>query len=767
MLLRKETRKNMTYRFIIFLLSIGSFIHAQSWDTLSYQPSQRGLELNPLKGFATMFQPSNNFPRSIQGKLFGLDEIMFGIDNFNWSVIDNFLIRESVQGRHCYIQVNIDPAFGNSDMPAFLVDKVDWQYYDDGNLPDLCPDWNDPDLMDAMLNFIEAFGQRYNDDPRVFLVHLGLYGMWGEWHIGSIAKIRPEFEMTEANKTLIANAYKQSFPTKPLLARYPEHMPDPQIFGYSDGLFFGQSISASNPFYFHNTLKNYHADKNWMLHPIGGEIDPDLQSKLFIDLPNRVGQDIFQSMDAIRPTWLFSHNILTEVQEGTAEWFNAIRVQKAMGYTFHINKYRLSAGRGVPIVEVNIQNKGLAPIYANWEVDVSALDADNNVHSLGTADWQLNLIQPDITNNYRSFVSDLPLTDGTYTLLIKITNPLTAYSLEAQPVRFANSTQDEHRDGWLSLGKLTISNGNAGAPRIPVKDYTLSPANAEIEVGDTLRLNSEVWPSDATIGAVTYQSDHPMTASVDENGLVKAGPHYGTAIIYAYTQDGGIVEQSIITVKPKRISIPAKIEAEDYIRMSGVVKEGSFEGGQNLGYIDNNDWIEYGVKVDEAALFTLDLRVASQPGGGEIRLVNEANETLDIITVPTTNGWQSYTTISSKLISLPVGEYNLRIVAAKGNFNLNWIEFIFNSTVAVNDNLELNNSISIFPNPTNGIIKLDWNDRHQSIPFTAIKVKNLWGVDVRPHVYNTYLDITALPKGVYLLEIPINEYRIVKKVIKY
>ena len=49
---------------------------------MDYNPNQSGLENNPLKGFATMWNPSNNFPHSIQGKLFGLNEVIFGMKNY-------------------------------------------------------------------------------------------------------------------------------------------------------------------------------------------------------------------------------------------------------------------------------------------------------------------------------------------------------------------------------------------------------------------------------------------------------------------------------------------------------------------------------------------------------------------------------------------------------------------------------------------------------------------------------------------------------------
>ncbi len=688
------------------LLSIQIAAVAQPWSPLTYNPNQTGLEHNPLKGFATMFNPGTNFPRSIDGRLFGLDDIMFGPNNFNWTVIDNFLTQAASSGRHSYIQVNIDPAFGKTDMPTYLINQVDW-HFQTGNVPDSCPNWNDPELMAAMLNFVDSFGARYNNDARVYMVHLGLYGMWGEWHIGDAAQIRPQFEMTEHNKTLIANAYKNAFPNKILLARFPENMPDPQAFGYSDGLFFGQSISNSNPYYFHNTLKTYNANKNWASYPVGGEIDPDLQSTIFDVLPNPMGQDVFQCLDSIRPTWLFCHHLFQSAVAGTQEWDNAIRVQKAMGYAFHINQYRLSAANGKPTIEVNIQNKGIAPMYANWDVEFGVLNSANQFTTLGSKKMNLNIIQPNVLNNYRSFFSDNTLADGTYTFLMRVVNPLEATSALARPVRFANTTQDQDRAGWITLGVQTITSGNAGVVPIKVTGLTLTPPTATISSGQTIQLTALIAPADATNKEVTYTTSHPGTASVDANGFVKSGPSYGPVTITAYSNDGTIKAVTTLNVEPNRVQIPALIEAENFIRMSGVSLENASGGGLNLAFIDNNDWMEYGVIVNAPSSFTVDFRVASPSGGGEIGLLNINGDTLGKVVVPNTNGWQNYNTITINNVLLPAGAQDLRVVALKGGFNFNWLEF-------KNQNVLPIRLLDLKAVPKNDFINIEWTTNFES-----------------------------------------------------
>lgn len=673
-----------SYLLILFLV-LSVFTNAQSWNALNYNPNQPDLELNPLKGFATLYGTNNIFPYSIQGTLFGLDQVMMGLDSFDWTAIDTFLLNNADKGLYSYIQVNIDPAKDSlSYLPSFLDSLVDVQFYDEGNgVAGYCPNYNDQDLIDAMLNFIAAFGAKYNADDRVFLVHLGLYGMWGEWHVNAIEASRPEFELTDVNKALIANAYSAAFPDNNLLGRYPENIPDPQTVGYSDGLFFGQSISPTNSFYFHNILKASNADQNWKLHPIGGELDPDLQDSIWKAWPNVVGQDVVACFDSIRPTWLFAHHNFSVLQSGTAEWDNAIRAQKLMGYTFHVSQSRFSAANGNPAVEVTIQNKGLAPMYANWDVELGLLNSSNQFQSLGSTKWNLNLIQPGSVDNYRSFVSDTTVLDDTYIVLLRVINPLESISSRAAPVRFANSNQDIDRTGWITLGQTTISGGSAGVIPTPVASLSVTPAVATVQTNNQLQLSALVLPDTATNKSLTWVSDHPMTASVDTNGLVTANTSYGTVIISAYTQDGNLVDTCVLTVEPMRVLLPAFIEAEDYIDMLGVKTQPCDEGGFNLSYIDPNDWMEYGVIVNTPTTFLVDFRTASLDTLSEISIVNENGDTLDKIVVPKTAWWQDFTTKTSNPVTLPAGAYNIRFVANVARFNLNWIEFRIDPTLPI------------------------------------------------------------------------------------
>lgn len=673
----------MRHCIFILLLGLTNLSYAQSWESMEYDSLKAGLELNPLKGFATIFNPdpTNEFPVSLRGRLFGLDAIMSGPTTFNWDPIDDFLVEQSELGIHCYIQVNIDPAHGETHLPEYLFPLVDTIHYTDpdpvNGVDDICPDWNDPDLIQAMLTFIDSLGTRYDGDDRIFLVHLGLYGMWGEWHIGNVADVRPDFEMNEINKSLIANAYLNAFSESYLLARYPENMPDPQIFGYSDGFFFGQSISPTNSFYFHNAMKLQHADLNWQNFPIGGELDPALQTDIWDSWPNTVGQDVMQCYDSIHPTWIFAHhNFTDQIIKDSDEWNNALRAQREMGYELYVDSVKLSATAGNPIVEVNIQNRGIAPIYANWDVEIAALDANDLLISLGTKKWNLNVIQPEVLENYRSIVSTASLDDGTYTLLLRVVNPLeTIATADIPPLTFANEEQDQDVEGWLSVGQLSISGGNAGMPPIPVTGMTLSHMIDTIYNDETVQLIATVSPVNASNNTVTWSSNKPRTVKVDENGLVSQGERYGTALISAYTHDGGFIQECLVTFEPVKVSIPAVVEAEEYVDANGINTNTCCGGTNFVENINTGDWMEYAVVTDVDAIFVIEYRVSSDNANGRIALVTESDDTLSLQLILNDTWWEDYQLITTDAFTLVEGDHILKFVAATGGYNLDHIEF--------------------------------------------------------------------------------------------
>ena len=121
-------------------------------------------------------------------------------------------------------------------------------------------------------------------------------------------------------------------------------------------------------------------------------------------------------------------------------------------------------------------------------------------------------------------------------------------------------------------------------------------------------------------------------------------------------------------------TLPATLQAESYCQMSGIQIEATTDngGGQNVGWIDAGDWMAYRINVATAGTYTVAYRVASQSGGGGIRLEALGGGTVfGTITVPSTGGWQTWTTIQHN-VTLAAGQQSIAIAAPGGGFNINW-----------------------------------------------------------------------------------------------
>ncbi len=125
------------------------------------------------------------------------------------------------------------------------------------------------------------------------------------------------------------------------------------------------------------------------------------------------------------------------------------------------------------------------------------------------------------------------------------------------------------------------------------------------------------------------------------------------------------------------VPLPGKIEAENYASASNVQAETTSDvsGNLNLGWIDDNDWMDYNVNVAETGTYTFNFRIANSYGNGRIEIRTANGTVLAGVDVPQTGGWQSWSTISTTA-TLQQGSQILRLHAVRGDWNFNWFEAV-------------------------------------------------------------------------------------------
>ncbi len=234
---------------------------------------------------------------------------------------------------------------------------------------------------------------------------------------------------------------------------------------------------------------------------------------------------------------------------------------------------------------------------------------------------------------------------------------------------FLETTQDvsgEQDLGWLPDGSW--ADYQVEVPASGYYAFTFRIANG--------------WSSDASIqlkdagNNIITESILPTTGGMQSWKDVKAIGFLngGVQTIRMYAKKG-VFSINWINIE-ESVQIPARIEAENFAQASDVRIEasGDIGGGNNVGYIDDGDWMEYAVKTTHAKTFRISLRVANSYGNGLVKVQDNSHNVLAELVVPKTGGWQNYVTIDT-LIALPAGNQKIRIFTERGAFNLKWIEF--------------------------------------------------------------------------------------------
>lgn len=134
----------------------------------------------------------------------------------------------------------------------------------------------------------------------------------------------------------------------------------------------------------------------------------------------------------------------------------------------------------------------------------------------------------------------------------------------------------------------------------------------------------------------------------------------------------------IVTPTPK-ISAFEKIEAEDFSDQSGVKSENCAEGGQNVGYIENGDYIMFkGVDFEDGAK-SFTARIASALTGGNIELYLDklSDSPVAVCKASGTGNWQEYVDVSGNVGNITgVHDLYLKFTGEDGFLmNINYFTF--------------------------------------------------------------------------------------------
>jgi hypothetical protein len=395
--------------------------------TITLPPGPSPLD-NPLKGWCAYSDPGfvHALPVSMAYFYASWRQLEPQPGQFDWAGFEKKWDVPLGRGKHVILRLFLEYPNEPTGLPQWVIDSgVKRTPYDTKEVgKGLCPNWDDPKLLEPLLRFIAAFGRRYNSHPRVAFIQLGTLGFWGEWHTWPVDKLMASLE---TQKKVVA-AYRAAFPDVPIHARYPYEGTNHPWLGYHDDMIPEDSLGTEG-WQFLPSLQKAGRTANWKTAPFGGEMVPG-QAKKWLGTG---WERLQESVDALHFSWMGPYCPANEADLTPEQKTRAEALIRRMGYSFRLTKLRYEAdARGVLNLQLDGINEGVAPFYRKWPLEIAVLDETGRAVTLTRPATDLRRWLPGPF----SVKATLPRAPKKGRLAIRVVQP---WAGAAQPLRFANN----------------------------------------------------------------------------------------------------------------------------------------------------------------------------------------------------------------------------------------------------------------------------------------------------------------------------------------
>ena len=440
---------------VTFLICQQPIAPVYAETTLGYSPAPA---LNPLKGLVPYARPvSDRFPNSMEFNYLALSDLVVGENSYNWEPLEYLLDDIASRHKQAIFRVWMEYPGKEKGIPEYLIKKglrvTEWNNTNTAPFPPKkvrTPDYSNRSLRTMLTRFIAELGKRYDGDARIGFITAGLLGTWGEWHTYPRTEL-----MAEKNvQNDVLQAYSTAFKKTPVLFRYPAGKDDPtyvrndnQPFGYHDDAFSWEtSDTGKDPksWFFLSRMQRANAMDKWKNYPIGGEISPEVWGTIFDKHPSRPqAQDFGECVRLTHASWLLDSGMFKKLQPTDRISTAKQHVQK-MGYEFQITRVSFSQKEDQDIIEISLQNHGVAPFYHDWKIELGRFTSNTHLVKRLKTNWSLCGILPKAEMLWKTTI---PMSKDQ--LAVRVINPLP----NGIPLTFANDPSLQMGDGWLLLPK--------------------------------------------------------------------------------------------------------------------------------------------------------------------------------------------------------------------------------------------------------------------------------------------------------------------------
>lgn len=235
----------------------------------------------------------------------------------------------------------------------------------------------------------------------------------------------------------------------------------------------------------------------------------------------------------------------------------------------------------------------------------------------------------------------------------------------------------------LSLGKISSWSGNYHSDydiyikALPEEGRTFSHwkvSGAKITSGDVNSQSIKIkLESDATVEAVYSDGSTQPAATTTTTVKTTTKPAATTTTTTTTVTTAGNNNKTVTINGLKSLS--KVVQAETYDFKSGIDTEECSEGGLDVAYIENGEYIGF-KEVDLTNVNKIDFRIGSNGAKAvlEVRIDDPAGKLIGKMDIRSTNGWQTWNTQTCS-VEKTDGKHNVYFVFIGGEgylYNVNW-----------------------------------------------------------------------------------------------
>lgn len=256
-------------------------------------------------------------------------------------------------------------------------------------------------------------------------------------------------------------------------------------------------------------------------------------------------------------------------------------------------------------------------------------------------------------------------------------------------IQSTSDTGGGYNVGWMTAGEwlaYTVDVADAGTFTVEARvaasgaGGTFHVEIAGVDVTGPMTIpNTGGWQSWRTIsvaGVALNAGRQRLRVVLDANGSTgvfgninylrfvgdTATPYGGTAIAVP-----GLIQAEDFDLGPAGIAYrdtTAGNTGRQYRPSSDVDIETSADagGGFNVGWIAPGEWLTYSVQVAASGVFSIETRVAANGQGGTFHVEVDGADVTGPRVIPNTSGWQKWTSVVAKGVTLSAGPHTLRVV---------------------------------------------------------------------------------------------------------